>query len=115
MLIFVTDERSGLTGSLKNSEDLLQEAKKEENRLIGQVNALQTEVQTLTSAKEEVGIFKYLWQERLTLPTPLCLRNIHTSVTALLFIIVVLGNKKIRNCRICNRESKHKVSRVRKQ
>ena len=88
MLIFITDERSGLTGSLKNSEDLLQEAKKEENRLIGQVNALQTEVRTLTSAKEEVGTFKYLHQERLTLHTPLCLRYIHTSVTALLFSLL---------------------------
>ena len=60
MLIFVTDERSGLTESLRNSDDLLQEAKKEENRLVGQVNALQTELQTLTSAKEEVGSFDYL-------------------------------------------------------
>ncbi len=49
-----SDERDGLKESLDNSRVLLQEAKQKETDLSGQVNALHLQVQSLTTAKQEV-------------------------------------------------------------
>ena len=52
----VPDERDGLSGSMEQSQHLLQDSKRRENELTGKVAALELQVQALSAAKEEVGM-----------------------------------------------------------
>ncbi len=77
--VYVTDERDGLKESLENSKDLLQKSKNDETNLLGQVQALQHQVQALSSAKEEVCLSRGISQHTLLL----CMRFVPLSSNSL--------------------------------
>jgi hypothetical protein len=50
-----SDERSGLMTSLEQNQCLLNESKNRESDLLGKMTAMESQIKSLVSAKEEVG------------------------------------------------------------
>ena len=53
-LALTEDERTGMSGSLENCQQLLQEAQRQRDLKDGQISTLQAQIKSLTAAKEEV-------------------------------------------------------------